>query len=138
MTHRRPGMWSVLALVLLGATGGPRIDHELANLSLLAAPKLRAAGIDVVVFTPRSRIRIAGGRSTLPLSDRVGDLVTLLPLAGDVDGVVTSGLRYPLRGEALPFGTPRGLSNVVTEHGATVSATSGLLLVIETPGTIDR
>jgi thiamine pyrophosphokinase len=129
-------------VVLLGATGGPRIDHELANLGLLAMPDLR--GRTAVVYTPGSRIRLLAGRPTderprrCAIGGSIGDLVSLLPFGADAIGVRTHGLAYPLVGERLPAGVPRGLSNVIAEDGAWVSLESGALLVIETPGTIVR
>jgi thiamine pyrophosphokinase len=124
-------------VVIVGATGGPRIDHELANLGLLAMPELD--GRIAVLHTPRSRItrlRRPGGPGELRLTGRPGDTVSLLPFGGDVRRVTTGGLRYPLHDEDLPMGSPRGLSNVIDGAEAAVSIRDGLLLVIETPATI--
>lgn len=60
-----------------------------------------------------------------------GDLVSLLPLCGDVEGVSTSGLRYPLHNETLFAGCARGVSNEFTAHQAEVSLRRGLLLVCQ-------
>jgi thiamine pyrophosphokinase len=124
-------------IVVVGATGGPRIDHELANLGLLAMPEL---GDGVAwLYTPRSRIgrlRMPGGPTEARFVGRRGDTVSLLPFGGDVRGVTTRGLRYPLRDEDLPMGPPRGLSNVVDADDAGVTIRDGLLLVVETPATI--
>ena len=38
---------------------------------------------------------------------RTGDLVSLLPFGDGVEGVTTSGLRYPLLDEPLPAGPAR-------------------------------
>jgi thiamine pyrophosphokinase len=124
-------------IIILGATGGPRLDHELANLGLLAMPEL-GDGI-AFLYTPRSRIgrlRQPGGPREARSLGRRGDTVSLLPFGGDVRGVTTRGLRYPLRDEDLPMGPPRGLSNVVDADDAAVTIRDGLLLVIETPATI--
>ena len=61
-----------------------------------------------------------------------GDLVTLLPLGGDAEGVRTEGLRYALDDETLAGGRTRGLSNEVVEPPASVSLKRGMLLIIET------
>ena len=45
-----------------------------------------------------------------------GDLVTLLPIDGLVEGVTTHDLRYPLRAEPLTPGPARGLSNVMSRR----------------------
>ena len=117
-------------VVVLGALGGDRLDHEAANLLLLADP-----GYDGVRIEARRgalRIRAVRGKASLALTAPVGALVTLLPVNGDADGVTTEGLRYPLRGETLRFGRARGLSNEVTSLPAKVSVDKGTLLVFET------
>jgi thiamine pyrophosphokinase len=117
-------------ITILGALGGARLDHELGNVWLLAHPAL--AGRDVRLLGAGSRIRLAGP-GTLDLSGAVGDLVSLLPFGGDVLGVTTDGLRYPLRDEPLVSGPSRGLSNVREAADASVSLRDGRLLVVETP-----
>ena len=61
-----------------------------------------------------------------------GDVVSLLPFGAAAEGVTTSGLLYPLRGETLPPGPARGLSNVRTSPTARVSLRAGGLLIVET------
>src|SRR6267142_652029 len=118
-------------VVLLGALGGERLDHETANLLLLADP-----GYDGVRLEARRgalRIRAVRGEGSLALAGPVGALVTLLPVNGDADGVTTEGLRFPLRDETLRFGRARGLSNEVASLPAKVTVRKGSLLVFETP-----
>jgi thiamine pyrophosphokinase len=118
-------------IVLLGALGGDRLDHEAANLLLLAD-----TGYDGVRLEARRgalRIRPMRGEGSLSLTGPVGALVTLLPVNGDADGVTTEGLRFPLRDETLRFGRARGLSNEVASLPATVTVRKGSLLVFETP-----
>ena len=112
---------------LLGAIGD-RLDHSLANILLLGAANV--AGICLTILTGRQRIVAIRREATL--SGRAGDLVSLLPIGGDVTGIWTEGLAYPLRGETLPFGIPRGISNVLTAPQATVRVESGILLAIIT------
>ena len=118
---------------LLGAIGGDRLDHELANLLLLADPdfaeiELRAVAGPTVVRAVRAGRRLA-------LRGGVGDLVTLLPIGGDAEGVTAIGLRWPLDAATLPMGRSRGLSNVVVGPDASVTITDGVLLVVETAST---
>ena len=47
-------------ITVLGATGGPRIDHELANIALLAMPQL--ADRPALLIAPRSSIRLLTAR----------------------------------------------------------------------------
>ena len=123
-------------VTVIGAFGGARFDHELANLWLLGHPAL--AGVAVVLLDATTR----GSLVTAPGSDgraverhlpgRAGSTVSLLPFAGDVAGVTTRGFRYPLRGEPLVAGPARGLSNVRESEDASVRVERGRLLVIET------
>jgi thiamine pyrophosphokinase len=118
-------------VVLLGALRGERLDHETANLLLLADP-----GYDGVRLEARRgelRIRAIRGEGSLSLEGPVGALVTLLPVNGDAEGVTTEGLRYPLRDETLRFGRARGLSNEVASLPAMVTVSKGSLLIFETP-----
>ncbi len=119
--------WGADEVYLLGAAGG-RLDHTLANIFLLALPQ--AARARVTILNGRERIFAISKEATI--TGRPGDLVSLLPLGGDVTGIWTSGLEYPLRGEALPIGVPRGISNVLTTERATVRVASGILLVVVT------
>jgi thiamine pyrophosphokinase len=122
-------------ITVLGAFGGPRLDHALANVWLLAHPGL--AGVAVALLDARSRVTAiaapdpAGRPLTRAVRGPVGGAVSLLPLAGDVEGITTSGLRYPLLDEPLRVGPARGLSNVREAPDASVTVRSGTLLVVE-------
>lgn len=129
-------------LTIVGALGGVRVDHALANLALLAHPTL--AGRSVRILDANARIVLAaapapdGGPLVVPLRGRIGDLVSLVPFGADVRGVTTSGLRYPLRDEDLRTGPARGLSNVRVAPDARVELRAGRLLVVESPATLAR
>jgi thiamine pyrophosphokinase len=114
-------------IVLVAALGGARLDHELANVLLLTDPRLRGRARAVRGHTT---VRALHGPGALALEGRAGDTVTLLPV-GDTGGVVTDGLRYPLRGEPLRAGASRGVSNLVDRAGASVALATGVLIVIE-------
>jgi thiamine pyrophosphokinase len=117
------------AVTILGALGGSRFDHALANVWLLALPE--AADREVALLDERTRVRVLTAPGRLDLSGRPGDLVTLLAFGGDADGVTTDGLAYPLRDEPLTAGPSRGLSNVRIDRRASVAARAGRLLIIE-------
>ncbi len=112
---------------LVAALGG-RLDQTLGNLFLLTLPELSGCDIRMEdgieeAFIIRSREMILG---------QPGDVVSLLPLAGSVTGVVTQGLRYPLHAETLWFERTRGISNVLLENQASIEVASGVLLAIHT------
>jgi thiamine pyrophosphokinase len=129
-------------LTILGAFGGPRLDHALANVLLLGHRRL--VDRTAVLLSSAVRLRLIrapgpdGGLASLSLSGRPGGLVSLLPFAGPAGGVTTSGLQYGLRDETLEVGPARGLSNVRLEPTATVSLKVGSLLVVETPATLSE
>ncbi|HEX2767202.1 MAG TPA: thiamine diphosphokinase [Candidatus Limnocylindria bacterium] len=117
-------------IVLVGALAGNRLDHELANLLLLADPDL--ADVPVTAVRGGTTVRVLRPGAPLDLQAEAGDLVTLLPLGGDAGGVTTDGLRWPLTDATLRVGRSRGLSNEVVALPASVSLADGLLLVIRT------
>lgn len=116
-------------IVVLGALGGARADHAAANTLLLALA--RPPGIRVSLVRGAQRTRLIRGGERIGLDGAPGDLVTLLAVGGDAEGVRTEGLRYALSGEPLRLGSSRGLSNEVERRPAAVSLVSGALLVIE-------
>lgn len=127
-------------ITVLGALGGPRLDHELANVGLLALPVL--AGRETELLDPRGRVSLlvapgpGGGPVRRPLPGLQGTLVSLLPFAEGVAGVTTEGFVYPLRDEPLPLGPARGISNVRSSPDAAVTVRSGRLLIVEAPATL--
>jgi thiamine pyrophosphokinase len=116
-------------IAILGALGG-RLDHTLANLLLLALPQL--AGFSVRIVDGPQEARLLRPGESAAVAGRPGDLVSLLPLGGDVHGVCTSGLAWPLRHETLRFAFSRGVSNEMTSAEALVTVEAGVLWVIHT------
>jgi thiamine pyrophosphokinase len=123
-------------VTLLGAAGGDRLDHELANLFLLADPAF--AAIELRAIAGATAVCAVRGGGSVVLRGEVGDIVTLLPIGGDAVGVTAVGLRWPLDAATLPMGPSRGLSNVVVGPDASVSLIDGVLLVVETAITGDH
>ena len=117
-------------IVLLGATGGDRLDHGIANLLLLADPAL--AGRDVRLVHSSTTVRVLRGGERMILVGGARDTVSLLPIGGDATGVRTEGLRWELDGDAVTMGRARGLSNEVVTAPASVRLERGTLLVVET------
>lgn len=116
-------------ITLLGAVGGDRLDHELANLLLLT--DLALAGRDVRLVRGSTGVRVLHAGEQLDLAGDEGDLVTLLPIGGDASGVTTHGLRWALERATLRMGRSRGLSNEIVALSASVRLEQGTLLVVE-------
>jgi len=113
-------------IFLLGATGS-RLDHTLANLYLLCRANLLGVKLSLVdrvnqVWLVEERITLQGSR---------GQYLSLLPLSPRVTGVTTRGLKYPLTGATLVWGSSWGISNEFLGGEAEVTLTGGQLLVIQ-------
>jgi thiamine pyrophosphokinase len=117
--------------VVIGAFGGRRLDHEIANVLMLSADQAIPA-VDLRLVRGPVQVRCVHAGSPMAIDARPGSLVSLLPVGGDAQGVVTSGLRYALQDEPLPPGSTRGVSNEVMAGAASVQLKSGMLLIIET------
>jgi thiamine pyrophosphokinase len=113
--------------VLVLGIGGGRLDHFLANILVLAG----AAGPGRLVEAVTDETRLVAFADRAVLRGNVGDTVSLLAPLGQVEGIVTSGLHYPLRDEALLPGTARGLSNILTAPEATIEVRRGSLLALQ-------
>ena len=114
------------SIVVVSGGPGPRLDHFVAELALLAATPAVAEAL-----VGSARIRFVRAPASVAVTGTPGEVVSLVPAGADVGGVTTSGLRWPLTAEPLPFGTTRGVSNELSGTHATVSVTSGVLLVVQ-------
>jgi thiamine pyrophosphokinase len=119
-------------ITVIGAFAGARLDHELANVMLLADPDWAAALDELRMVRGATTVRAVHGPGRIEIEAPPGSTVSLLPLRADAIDVRTAGLRFPLSGEPLRLGRSRGLSNEVVEVPAWVSLEAGLLLVVET------
>jgi thiamine pyrophosphokinase len=119
-------------ITVVGGAGG-RLDHFLANVALLAAPRFADLEIDARLGEAYVVV-VQGGRPPHVMTGTAGSIVTLLPACGDACGITTEGLQYPLHGETLGRGTTRGVSNVLVREEGSVVLDEGTLLVIQAFG----
>ena len=117
-------------VVIIGAFGGKRLEHTLANILLIASERLK--GRDICLADGASALRVMHDHESLDIHGSAGDFVSLLPLTRRVSGVTTVGLRYGLTGEVLEQGPARGLSNQLLNGAATIHIDQGRLAVIHT------
>jgi len=104
-----------------GLLGG-RWDMSFANLLLLAAP--RFDGVRFRICAGKTAIHILRGGEHLTLHSKPGDTVSLLPLS-DLHGLTYRGLKWPLENAHLPFGAPRGVSNMLLGERGEISLATG-------------
>lgn len=108
-------------ITILGALGG-RPDQFLANVLLLTKkPGVRIQDLSAEMWVGRNNEEIKGAK---------GDIVSLIPLDAEVQGITTHTLEYPLRGDTLERGSTRGISNVMLSEQAQVVWTRGMLLLV--------
>jgi thiamine pyrophosphokinase len=112
-------------LYLLGFLGGPRLDQLLANVLLLTGLQ-----VPTLLLDAQNECRLLRSHSVLTWPPERGEIVSLIPLSPSVDGVRTTGLRWPLQDEQLLLGDTRGVSNEPLEgQPVTVQTRAGLVLV---------
>jgi thiamine pyrophosphokinase len=111
-------------LLLVGFLGGPRLDQAIASVLLLARIETPATLLD-----ERNEAQLVRPGVDCVWPPEPNEIVSLIPIGGDVDGVRTQGLRWPLRDEPLTLGDSRGVSNEPTATEAVISVQRGLLLV---------
>ncbi len=112
---------------VVAALGG-RLDQTLANLYLLELPSLE--NVDVRLDDGREEIFII--RDRIEIEGQPGDTVSLLAMEGCSRGILTGGLRYPLKEETLCQNRSRGISNEMLTNTASVQVRTGRLLCIHT------
>jgi thiamine pyrophosphokinase len=115
-------------ITLLGALGGTRFEHSIANILLLAGFET----LPLEIADGNARAWLLRGPGTTTIEGQKGDLLSLFPLTGSASGVQTEQLYYPLRNETLHFGKPRGISNELLGTQARVTLNAGLLLLVHT------
>ncbi len=125
LAFRRALEWQPEEIRVFGALGG-RIDHTLANLSLLLMGEEQ--GIPVKISTADCELGLVTKEATVTGS--VGDLVSLLALFEDAVGVTLGGFAYPLVNGTIRRDFPCGMSNCLAAETATITLTGGSLVVI--------
>ena len=117
-------------IVMVGAMGG-RMEMTIANILLITHASLGSCRIEMWHGEQTGWVIKPPGED---ISGHPGDSVSLIPLGGDVSGITTEGLKYPLNDEGLSLGSSRGISNLMDEPMARVRLAQGLLLAVHTPG----
>lgn len=115
-------------ILIIGALGGKRIDHAYINLLLLYKPLY--SGIPASIIDEYQEIVLV--KDEVFIRGEAGDCLSLFTLTSETCGIVTEGLKFPLKNENLYFASTRGLSNELTVSPAKITIDSGLLLIIKT------
>lgn len=105
---------------------GKRLDHTLANLSLLSIGIQKGAFVKLIdpwceVFMINRPFEITGKK---------GQTVSLFPVGQKAQGVSLKGFEYPLSDALMEIGHPYGVSNRLAGRKGIIEVASGILLVI--------
>ena len=110
--------------IIIGATG-ERPDHAMANYSILQKyyNKLR-----LEFFDDYCTIEII--KQKVSFTAKIGQQISLMPM-GKCSGIVTKGLKYPLRNESLELGVREGSSNEAAAKKIFITVKTGALLLFK-------
>ncbi len=113
-------------IMLVGALGG-RVDHMLANISLIAFAATKGADLQIVdghhqIFAVRD------GKRRVPRSSWRN--LSVFAFDTECTGVTLKGVKYLLEGAVLTNTFALGVSNEFTEDIAEISVESGILIVV--------
>jgi thiamine pyrophosphokinase len=114
-------------IVICGALGD-RLDHTLANISLLVYAQAR--GINARIVTEDQEAWLLTPDVVNPIPGKVGDTLSLIALSDPATGVTTHDLKYPLREASLTLLSPLGVSNEISGTNPFVEFWEGLLLLV--------
>jgi len=117
-------------VLMLGALGGARIEHTLANLA--TALWLERQGVSATLADARSRITFVRPGAERVYARGAYQYLSLFPAEGRAAGVSIRGAQYPLTDAVLDAAFPLGVSNEFAADAVTVSVRAGYLTVVET------
>ena len=117
-------------VTMLGALGGARLEHTIANLS--TGLFLAEYGVDVVLANAASEIHYLVPGKTLTLEKKGWQYLSVFPWGGKLTGVDIEGTFYPLQGAELTPDFPIGVSNEFTKPTAVLRCTGGHGIVVLT------
>lgn len=112
-------------IIILAAMGG-RLDHTLANVSLLATGVKKKISVRLIdewceVFMVERKAVVEG---------KAGQTVSIFPFSDEASGVSLEGFAYLLTDGVMAREKPYGISNRLKEPHGVISVKKGSLLVI--------
>ncbi|HHY77379.1 MAG TPA: thiamine diphosphokinase [Clostridiales bacterium] len=113
-------------IVLIGATGS-RVDHSLANISLLKLGIDR--GIKIYIADKQNEIYLINDE--ISIKGHLGEFFSLFSLSEKVEGISISGAKYTLENQTIQMGDTLGISNEFKDDIVKIKIKKGYLLVIK-------
>ncbi len=110
---------------IIGGIQGDRIDHIISNIFLITKTV-----VPVSFVSGNTCAWVSHGPNEVTIAGHTSDLLSLIPLTPQVDGIRTKKLCYPLVNESLHWGQSRGVSNVFEAKTVHITFTKGTLLFV--------
>jgi thiamine pyrophosphokinase len=112
-------------ITIMGATG-IRLDQTLKNISVMQ--QFYSTFKELIFRDEMCWMRILPKEFSFNV--KPGTVISLFPISGRVEGIITDGLKYPLNNQSLENGVRDGSSNEAVSNKVTVSHGSGSLLLM--------
>ena len=98
---------------------GTRMDHTLTNLFLL----FKYWDKNIVIIDDNNEIRPIRRENVIYANP--GDIISIVPIGGDIVGVTGENLEYPLENTTIKFCAGLGVSNKMTDKFCRICIKSG-------------
>lgn len=113
-------------IIIFGAIGS-RIDHTITNVNLLV--KAVNSNVKAIIKDENNEIILINNYGEIRGEE--GDIVSLIPLSTEVNGISTKGLEYCLNNASMYIGNSLGVSNVMVSEVAEIFVKEGYLIVMK-------
>ncbi len=112
-------------IVLIGGIGD-RLDHTISNLNLGLLALSNNSNLIIIdeintIYTVMNSVN---------LENKKGYTCSIIPISLELEGITTTGLKYPLNNERICLGQTRPISNVIIEDKAEITINKGLAHII--------
>ncbi len=115
-------------IIIIGGTGGDRIDHTIANICILKF--LDEINISHRLISDTQELLILGEGKSLKIKNLEGHTISVFPFGSDLCKVWYDGLYYKMSGDNIYINSPVGISNRVISRNSIVKILKGSALLI--------
>ena len=114
-------------LVLVGASGGSRLDHATANIMLLE--KYFNIGIKIEIIDNNNKICIISDNTDLFIEQKKNCFVSIVPITEIINGLTLEGFKYPLDNVDVKRGSTLCVSNEIIKDKGRILLRKGTALL---------
>lgn len=115
-------------ILIIGGTGGDRIDHTIANICILKF--LDEMNISHRLIGDTQELLVLGEGKSLKIKNLEGHTISVFPFGNNLCKVWYDGLYYKMSGNNIYVNNPVGISNRVISENSTIKIIKGSALII--------